>query len=180
FIQFAHNDQKPQSRSYIEPFTGYKKYLKYFIKQAREKGAIPVLVTPMHRRTFDENGKIVNSHGDYPEAMRQAANEENVALIDLFHMSTVLFESLGSEGSKKAFVHYHAGTFPGQNEELNDDTHFSNYGAYELAKCVVEGIKSNQIELEKYLVDDVQTFDPNHPDSFNSWNLPVSPLIPTL
>jgi lysophospholipase L1-like esterase len=180
FIQFGHNDPKKQSDSYVEPFVGYKKYLKLFIDKARQNSVIPVLVTPMHRRHFDENGMIVNTHGDYPAAMCETAKEENVPLIDLFEMSKEMFEAMGIEGSKKAFVHYPAGTFPGQNEELNNDTHFSNYGAYELAKCVVEGIKSNQIELEKYLVDDVQTFDPNHPDSFNSWNLPVSPLIPTL
>jgi lysophospholipase L1-like esterase len=179
FIQFCHNDQKPQNSSYVEPFTGYKKYLKLYINKARQYSAIPVLVTPMHRRRFDENGRIINTHGDYPEAMRQTAREENVQLIDLFKMSADLFESLCVEGSKNAFVHYPAGTFPGQNEELKDDSHFNNYGAYELAKCVVEGIRSNQLDLKRYLVDDVQTFDPNHPDSFYDWNLPVSPPIST-
>jgi hypothetical protein len=111
--------------------------------------------------------------------MRQTAREEHVPLIDLFKMSAELFESLGVEGSKNAFVHYPAGTFPGQNEALKDDSHFSNYGAYELAKCVVEGIRSNQLDLKRYLVDDVQTFHPNHPDSFYDWNLPVSPPIST-
>jgi lysophospholipase L1-like esterase len=177
FIQFCHNDQKPQNPAYVKPFTAYKKYLKLYVNKARQYGAIPVLVTPMHRRHFDENGKIINTHGDYPEAMRQTAKEENVPLIDLFKMSADLFESMGVEGSKKAFVHYPTGTFPGQNEELKDDSHFNNYGAYELAKCIVEGIKLNHLELKRYLMDSLQTFDPNHPDSLNSWELPVSPII---
>jgi lysophospholipase L1-like esterase len=180
FIQFGHNDQKPQNAAYVEPFAGYKEYLKLFISQARQYGATPVFVTPVYRRRFDENGRIVNSHGDYPEAMRQTAREEHVALIDLFTMSAgVLFETLGVEGSKKAFVHYPVGTFPGQKEELKDDSHFNNYGAYQLAKCIVEGIKSNHLELEKYLLDDLLPFDPMHPDSFDDWDLPVSPTIST-
>jgi len=134
----------------------------------------------MYRRRFDENGRIVNTHGDYPEAMRQTAREENVPLIDLFKMSGILFESLGIEGSKKAFVHYPAGTFPGQDEALKDDSHFNNYGAYQLAKCIVEGIKLNHLELEKYLFDDLPPFDSMHPDSFDDWDLPVSPTILTL
>jgi lysophospholipase L1-like esterase len=179
FIQFAHNDQKPQSSAYLEPFSGYKRYLKNFINQARQFGAIPVLVTPMYRRRFNEDGRIVNTHGDYPEAMRQTAKEENVPLIDLNKMSGILFESLGIEGSKRAFVHYPPGTFPGQDEALKDDSHFNNYGAYQLAKCIVEGIKTNHLGLEKYLLDDLPPFDPMHPASFDDWDLPVSPLIST-
>lgn len=177
FIQFGHNDQKTQSSSYVEPFTGYRKYLKYFIKLAREKDAIPILVTPMHRRRFDKNNKIVNTHGDYPTAMRETAVEENVPLIDLLKMSKDMFESMGIEGSKKAFVHYPTGTFPGQNEELKDDSHFNNYGAYQIAKCIIEGIRANHLGLVKFLRKDLLSFNPMHPDSFDSWDLPVSPII---
>jgi hypothetical protein len=61
----------------------------------------------MHRRRFDENGKIINTL-DFPDAMRQVAKDENVALIDLNNMSKTLWETLGVENSKKAFVHYEA------------------------------------------------------------------------
>jgi len=100
FIQFGHNDQKPQNSDYVKPFTGYKELLKLFISEVRKHNAIPVLVTPMLRRNFDDNGKIINTHGDYPEAMRQTAREENVALIDLHQMSKILYEAMGTEGSK--------------------------------------------------------------------------------
>ncbi len=98
FIQFTHNDQK-QGSAYVEAFGSYKEYLKRFINEARARGATPVLVTSMHRRTFGEDGKIQNSLGDYPEAMRQTAREENVALIDLSAMSKTLYEALGPEES---------------------------------------------------------------------------------
>ena len=81
-IQFGHNDEKEKGEG-VGAFTTYKADLKKFVAAARERGAIPVLITPVQRRTFDQAGKITNSHGDYPEAVRQVAREENVALIDL-------------------------------------------------------------------------------------------------
>src|SRR5690606_30511697 len=122
FIEFAHNDQKAGG-AYVAPFTGYKDHLKLFIKAAREKGAIPVLVTSMHRRNFNENGEIINTLDNYPEAMRQVGKEENATVIDLNKMSKTLYEAMGPEKSKRAFVHYPAGTFPGQDKVLNDNTH---------------------------------------------------------
>jgi lysophospholipase L1-like esterase len=175
FLQFAHNDQK-QGTAHVEPFTTYQEHLKLYIDEARTRKAIPVLVTPMHRRRFDADGRIVNTLGDYPEAMRQTAGEENVALIDLNAMSKVLFEALGPEDSKKAFVHYPAGTFPGQEQALKDDTHFNAYGGYELARCVVEGIKVAGLGIAKSLVDDVSPFDPGRPDPVDNWSLPASPM----
>lgn len=177
FIQFGHNDQKPENSDYVEAFTGYKELLKFFISEIRKHNAIPVLVTPVLRRRFDENGKIFNTHGDYPEAMRQTASEENVPLIDLHAMSKILYEAMGTEGSKKIFVHYPAGTFPGQKEEYKDNSHFSNYGAYQLARCIVEGIRTNNLGIARYLADDIQPYDPSQPDPFDEWSLPVSPVI---
>ncbi len=179
FIQFGHNDQKPENSEYVEPFTGYKELLKLFITEVRKHDAIPVLVTPVLRRKFDDNGKIINTHGDYPEAMRQTATEENVPLVDLHKMSKILYEAAGTEGSKKIFVHYPPGTFPGQNEEYKDNSHFSNYGAYELARCVVEGIKAGKLGIARYLADNILPFDPAVPDPFEEWHLPVSPVTKT-
>lgn len=179
FIEFGHNDQKPQSSSYVEPFTGYKEMLKKYIHKTLEQKAFPVLVTPIQRRKFDENGKVVNTHGDYPVAMRQVAQEEHVPLIDLHSMSTDLYEALGVEGSKRALVHYPAGTFPGQEKELADNSHHSAYGAYQLAKCVVEGIKDNIPELAKHLTDS-PPYNPKKPDHFAEWDIPVSPSFETI
>ena len=85
----------------------------------------------MNRLTFDGAGKITNSLGDYPEAVRQAAAEEKVALIDLNAMSKLFYEALGPADAHLAF----AG---------KDTTHHNNYGSYELAKCIVEGIRAGQ------------------------------------
>jgi hypothetical protein len=123
----------------------------------------------MHRRSFDEKGQIINTLEDYPEAMRQTAKEENVPLIDLNAMSKQFYEALGPENSKKAFVHYPANTYPGQDKAFADDTHFNPYGAYELAKCVVQGIRNNKMELSKYLIDNLSIFEPAKPDNWNEF-----------
>ena len=102
-IQYGHNDEKEKGDG-VGAFTTYKSDLKKFVAEARKRGGIPVLVTPVQRRTFDQNGKITNSHGDYPEAVRQIAREENVPLIDLNAMSKTLYEAWGPEASKRAFA----------------------------------------------------------------------------
>jgi lysophospholipase L1-like esterase len=160
FIQFGHNDQKERGEG-VGAFTTYKQSLKHFVAEVRQRGAIPVLITPMNRRTFDAGGRVTNSLGDYPDAVRQAAKEADVPLIDLNAMSKPFYEALGPEGSKKAFV---------------DNTHHNNYGSYELARCVVEGIKSNHLGLARLLVDDLPPFDPGRPDPVEKVGIPASPL----
>ena len=159
FIQMGHNDQKDKSPN-AGAFTTYKETLKRFIAEARNRDAIPVLITSMHRLKFDAEGKIENTLGDYPEAVRQTAKEENVPLIDLNEMSKSFYEALGPENVKKAF---------------QDTTHHNNYGSYELAKCVVEGIKANKLGIAKFLVDDVPAFDPSRPDPVETFCMPASP-----
>ncbi len=179
FIEFTHNDQKPGA-NHLDAFTTYKSTLKEWIAECRKRNVTPVLVTSMHRRNFDSSGHIINTLGDYPEAMRQTAKEENVALIDLNAMSKILYEAWGPEKSRKAFVYYPAHSFPGQDSALKDNTHFNSYGAYELAKCVVEGIKKANLPIADYLKKDLPPFDPAHPDPVEKWNLPPSLFTETV
>jgi lysophospholipase L1-like esterase len=173
FIQFAHNDMKPGA----VPLEDYKKLLINYIVQTRAKGATPVLVTPMNRRTFDDDGKITNSFGDYPDAIREVAAQQKVALIDLNAMSKTLFEAMGPEGTPKAFMHYPANSFPGQTAAISDDTHFNSYGAYELARCIVHGIREADLPLTKFLDPAVPDFDPAHPDPQTDFHLPFTPIL---
>jgi lysophospholipase L1-like esterase len=178
FIEFAHNDQKPGG-NHLDAFTTYKQTLKEWIAEARKRHITPVLVTSTNRRVFDTSGHIVNTLEGFPEAMRQTAKEEKVVLIDLNAMSKTLYEAWGPVLSKKAFVHYPPHTFPNQDSELKDDTHFNTYGAYELAKCVAQAIKTSDLPLKKYLKDNLPVFDPAHPDPVDSWHLPASSFITT-
>jgi lysophospholipase L1-like esterase len=158
FIQMGHNDQKERGEG-VGAFTTYKADLKRFIAEARQHGATPVLITPMNRLTFDAGGKITNSLGDYPEAVRQAAREENAALIDLNAMSKPFYEAMGPTDAHRAF----AGS---------DTTHHSDYGSYELARCIVQGIKDAKLPIAKFLAN-VPAFDPAHPDPFEKFDVPA-------
>ena len=126
-----------------------------FVAEARSHGALPVLITPMERKAGVTNDTL----GEFPAAVRQAAKEENVPLIDLNSMSKILYSALG-ENLGKAF---------------QDGTHHNNYGSYELARCVVEGIKASKLPLAQFLRDDVASFDPKRPDALESFNIPPSP-----
>jgi lysophospholipase L1-like esterase len=175
FIQFGHNDQKDKTAG-AGPFTTYKATLISVIQRAKELKAIPVVVTSMERRKF-EGGQIVPSLTDYAEAARQAAREQGAELIDLHTMSVQFYEALGEEASMKAFVHFPAGTFPGQKAPLKDNTHFTAYGAYELARCVVAGLAGSDSGLSHSLDRKLWTpFDPKHPDRPEDIAIPASRL----
>ena len=173
FIQFGHNDQKDKMVG-AGPFTSYKANLKKFVAAARSKGGIPVLITPMERRHW-KGDTLQPSLADYAEAVRQVGAEEKAPVIDLNAMSLKLYTALGPDKSSKAFVHYPANTFPGQDKPLKDDTHHNAYGGYELACCVVEGIKANVPELATHLLKDVGPFDPANPDPPEKFDIPASP-----
>ncbi len=174
FIEFGHNDQKMTGPN-DGPWKSYSDNLRHFIREARNKQAIPVVVTPTARRRFDEHGKLINTLDDFPAAGIKVAQEERVALIDLNAMTTILYETLGVEGSKNAFVHYPANTFPGQAQALADNTHFNAYGAYLIAKCVIQGIRENELNLADFVID-MPSFDPGNPSLlFENFHLPLSP-----
>ncbi len=167
-MQFGHNDQKQIAAGTGGPFTTYKAEIKQHVDAVRRHGGIPVIVSPMERREFDENGRIKPTLADYAEAARQAARELQTAFIDLNAMSRPFYEALGPEQSKLAFAR------PAPDKV--DNTHHDNYGAYELAKCVVEGIKENKLPLASCIVDDFGSFDPAHPDPVGQFDLPASPF----
>lgn len=176
FIEFGHNDMKQKGEG-IGAFTSYKKEFLRYIADVKAKGGIPVVVTSMHRRSFDATGHIINTLGDYPEAARQAARETNTALIDLNAMSKILYEAWGPEESVKAFVHYPANTFPGQNKKLEDNTHFNTYGAWQIAKCMVNGIKEAKLGIAASLRKELVPFDPAHPDAIDKLFWPMGSYV---
>lgn len=175
--EFGHNDQKQRGPG-MGAYYNFATALKTFIDETRARGAMPIFVTPTQRRSF-KDGRIQETHADYPEAMMWVAQRENVPLIDLHQMTRTFYEAMGEEASKHAFVHYPAGSYPGQTQEFKDNTHFNPYGAYELAKCIIEGARQLNLPflsalrpeyLQRYPAS--APFDPAQPDDFSSfhWN----------
>ena len=175
FMEFGHNDQKQKGPG-RGAYYSFATSLKTFIDEVRQCGGHPVLVTPICRRAF-KDGKIQPTHADYPDAVHWVAEREQVPLIDLQEMTRVLFEALGEEGSKRAFVHYPAGTYPGQDKALADNTHFNPYGAYQIARCVIEGMKQARLPFVDHLREDVQPFRPSVPDSPDAFHWDESPFV---
>ncbi len=168
-VEFGHNDQK-QRFAGAGAYYNFSTCLKQFVDEARQRGATPIFVTPTQRRSFNREGKIQETHGDYPDAMRAVARREDVPVIELHDMTRTFYEAMGEEASKKAFVHYPANTYPGQATALADNTHFNPYGAYEIAKMVVEGMKRLNLPLVRHLRPDYRPYDParpDHPDHFH-------------
>ena len=168
--EFGHNDQKEKMAG-AGAWYNFSCNLKIFIDKVRTKGGNIIFVTPTQRRRFDDatHSKILETHGDYPDAMRAVAKREGVPVIELHDMTRTFFETLGYENSKKALVHYPANTFPGQDKPLADNTHFNPYGAYEIAKMVVMGMKQLNLPIVKYLRSDWKDFNPAQPDDYNKF-----------
>jgi lysophospholipase L1-like esterase len=140
-MQFGHNDMKDKSPNALET---YRANLGKISKQAQQIGATVILITSMERKA----GRDKDTLEGYPQTVRDVAKANNVALIDLHAMSKVLYRALGSD-LDKAF---------------QDGTHHNDYGSYELAKCVAQGIRETGLPLAKFLADDFKGFDPAHPD----------------
>lgn len=168
--EFGHNDQKEKTPG-SGAWYNFSYNLKQYIDKVRAKGGNIIFVTPTQRRFFDKatRSKIQETHGDYPDAMRMVAKREGVPVIELHDMTRTFFETLGYENSKKSLVHYPANTYPNQPKALEDNTHFNPYGAYEVAKMVVMGMKQLHLPFLKYLRPDWQDFNPAQPDDFNKF-----------
>ena len=172
-VEFGHNDEKdrhPGSGAWYN----FSMNLKTFIDELRPLGARIILVTPTERRNF-QNGMAQPTHGDYPAAIRTIAERENVPIIDLTDATTTLFNAMGEEGSKHLLVHYPMGTFTGQEAELKDNTHANAFGAFEISKLVIEGMKKLGINLTDYLRNEWPGFTPSKPDDWQQFYWPLTP-----
>lgn len=164
-VEFGHNDEK-EKKAGDGAWYSYSRNLKIFVDRVREAGGNIIFCTPTARRFFNDDQKTIqNTHGDYPEAMKTVALRENVPVINLTQMSTTFYETLGFEGSKKSLVHYPANTFAGQDKPLADNTHFNPFGAWEIAKMIVMGLKQLECPLADFLRNEWQDFDPANPDN---------------
>ena len=149
-IQFGHNDQKDKSPS-GGAFGHYPKYLQRYVKETRERGAIPILATSIVRRRFDKAGKFFDTLGDYPKAMRQVAEELSVPLLELHNRTAEMVERLGPERSSKVYNHLLPGEYAGQSDALRDDTHLNAFGASRVCDLAVEEIVAKVPALAAHL-----------------------------
>jgi lysophospholipase L1-like esterase len=142
-VQFGHNDSHdPRNPESTDAATDYRAYLRRYIDESRAAGAQPIRVTPMVRRTFDDEGRLTEAPsglnrplGDYARAMKAVGVEKDVPVIELYASSLALTRRLGPAGSAQL-----ANT-PG------DATHFNEQGARVMAEVVMRGLPGAAPEL---------------------------------
>ncbi|MFD1953363.1 fibronectin type III domain-containing protein [Paenibacillus thailandensis] len=156
-VQFGHNDATISiPERYASP-ADYKNYLKTYINGARQRGATPILVTPVGRRDYNaDTGKFNVSFPEYVQAMKEVAAELDVKLVDLSSLSVAYYDSIGPEGTLSVFLHVEAGIYAAFPNGSTDNTHFQEYGAIQIARLVAGGIR----ELGLPLSDFVQEIEP--------------------
>lgn len=151
-MEFGHNDQKKEDTSrFAAAETAYRQNLLKFITETRAKGATPVLVTPIVRRRFDENGIFYDTHGKYPEVVRELASAENVPLLDLHRETQKLLEQYGEARSRALFLHIASFEYEALPEGRSDDTHLSAYGAFKVCDLATRQIPDRIPALTPFL-----------------------------
>ncbi|KOH42777.1 rhamnogalacturonan acetylesterase [Sunxiuqinia dokdonensis] len=151
FIQFGHNDQKDKdSTRYTDPYGTYSQNLEKYVRESRDKAAIPILLTSIVRRKFDENGRLIDTHKEYPEAMRQVAERLDVPLIDLQRLTAGMVQEMGDEPSKEIYLWTEpTERFPAGRQ---DDTHLCVAGALTVAELVAVELAKFPLDLAEYIV----------------------------
>lgn len=150
-VQFGHNDSKSSDLArYTDPKTTYKEYLRRYVEDTRSKGATPILATPIYRCRWVD-GRIQDSHGDYPPAMRELAEEMGVALLDLHKRSGERFQELGEAGCRVLFMYLAKDESPNYPEGAEDGTHLRESGAREVCRLVVRAVQEGRLPLAMFL-----------------------------
>lgn len=154
FIQFGHNDQKVSDpKRYTNPHTTYRNNLMRFVNETRQKEAHPVLFSSIVRRNYNEDGTLVDTHGEYPTETRLVAQELEVPFIDLQYLTELMEEEYGIEGSKNLHLHFEPSEIPYYPDGITDDTHLSVLGANNVAKLAIEELKNKVLDLEPFIIN---------------------------
>lgn len=151
-IQFGHNDEKKEDpKRYTDPATTFRENLRRFVRDARSKGAVPILATPVCRRKFDHAGKLVDTHDGYPDATRAVAAEEHVPLLDLERATAQWLQAVGDEPSKQFFMWIAPGKYPKLPDGRKDDTHFVEAGAKHVAELAIAEMRELKLPIVKWV-----------------------------
>ena len=170
FVQFGHNDMKEKAKDPDAP-TKYKQGLHSLGKCDQIQGRNPCDRHSMNRHTFVD-GNVVNSLEEYPQLAREAAAEDWCRAHRSYAESKILYETFGEKGSLHLFEH-------NADYTQMDGTHHSPFGAYELAKLIVQSLIDDKLPVAQQVVDGWTRFDPAHPDDESDFHVPPSTTFAT-
>ena len=151
-VQFGHNDEKiDKPTTGTDVATVFPENLRRFVRDVRAKQAFPILATPVARRKFDATGKLVATHGAYPDAIRTVAATEKVPLLEMEKATSQWLQSEGDEPTKKYFMWIEGGKYPKLPNGSKDDTHYVEAGATKAASLAVAQIRELKLPLAQWL-----------------------------
>lgn len=140
-IQFTHNDRNAKPERYTDPDTTFPAYLSVYVETARRVGAVPVLMTPIPLRQF-EDGKLVDTHGAYPDAIRRLAKQKDVALLDVNERAMRELQEMGEAACKPMYMHFEKGLYSAYPDGSADDVHTQLAGARYYARITAELLRA--------------------------------------
>ncbi len=140
-IQFTHNDTSDLVWRHTDANTSFMNNLAIFVDTARLRGAVPVLLTPIPGRCW-QDGVLQDSHGEYPDAIRRLAMLKNVPLVEVYHPAVERLRAMGEEASRKLYMHVEAGVYADYPNGQKDDVHTQRAGAEFYAHLVADGLRA--------------------------------------
>lgn len=151
FIQFGHNDEKVHRETVGSVPELFAENLRRYVRETRERGATPVLLTPIARRHFDEKGELLKTHGEYPDRVREVARTEGVTLLEMEPLTEAWLRELGDEASRAYFMWVAKGTSPRYPDGREDNTHLNVRGAHIVSRMVAREVEKQLPELAAHL-----------------------------
>jgi lysophospholipase L1-like esterase len=133
-IAFGHDEQRVNQLNRYHAPREYEEYLRLYVEAIQAEGAVPVLVTPAARCSFDEAGNVLDTHGGYTELTREAAAETGAALLDMAAFTTAMLAESGSTRARRLYRWLDPGEFPNHPDGIIDARHFNELGAREVAR----------------------------------------------
>lgn len=182
-IQFGHNDEKAQPARHTDPGSTFDYNLAKFVRETRERGGIPVLMNCVVRRNFlvkapeiaddellrnstfkdgvkmIEGDSLIDTHGLYRVAPRDVAQRMNCFFVDANKITHDLEQGLGTEGSKKLHMWFLPNTEPSEPKGKQDNTHYSIYGAHQVARLLADALCEEIPVLKAYRTNADYTVD---------------------
>ncbi|GLX66632.1 GDSL-type esterase/lipase family protein [Paenibacillus glycanilyticus] len=154
FISFGHNDASIGIPDRYASPADYKTYLARYVNGAKQRGATPVLLSPVGRRDFNLITQEFNvSFPEYVQASKEVAQELGVAFIDLSQLSIAQYNKVGMAATEKLFLYANPGQYPKYPDGVSDNTHFSDYGAQVIAGLVAGAVKEMGLGISPFVID---------------------------
>jgi len=148
FIQFGHNDQKPDVARHADADTDYMANLRRYVADVRALGAIPILVSPLSRRNFKDGALVDDDLKEYAAAAKRVATEEKVTFVDLYAMSSQYLKGKTQEQADEFNAVAHADAAAEKSGAGKPDrTHLNDHGKAFFGRMVADNVIRTEVEL---------------------------------